>query len=35
VHLSQVPRWSPIEMFDEARHFRVEESTHDGAVAQR
>ena len=35
VHLSQVPRWSPIEMFDEARHYRVEESTHAGAVAQR
>jgi len=35
VHLSQVPRWSPIEMFDEARHYRVEESTRAGAVAQR
>ncbi|MFI5317109.1 MAG: hypothetical protein ACHQ6T_15515 [Myxococcota bacterium] len=35
VHLSQVPRWNPIEMFDEARHYRVEESPGAGAVAQR
>jgi hypothetical protein len=35
VHLSQVPKWSPIEMFDEARHYRVEESPNAGAVAQR
>lgn len=35
VRLSEVPGWSPIEMFDEARHFRVEESRHAGAVAQR
>jgi len=35
VRLSEVPRWHPIEMFDEARHYRVEETTHDGAVAQR
>jgi hypothetical protein len=35
VHLSQVPRWSPIEMFDEARHYRVEESPSASAVAQR
>ena len=35
VRLSEVPGWSPIEMFDEARHFRVEESQHAGAVAQR
>jgi len=35
VHLSQVPRWTPIEMFDEARHYRVEESPNAGAVAQR
>lgn len=33
VHLSEVPTWSPIEMFDEARHFRVEESGHPGAGA--
>lgn len=35
VRLSQVPKWSPIEMFDEARHYRVEESPNAGAVAQR
>jgi hypothetical protein len=35
VRLSQVPKWSPIEMFDEARHFRVEETQSAGAVAQR
>ena len=35
VRLSQVPKWSPIEMFDEARHYRVEESPSAGAVAQR
>ena len=35
VRLSQVPRWSPIEMFDEARHYRVEETPSAGAVAQR
>ncbi len=35
VRLSQVPKWSPIEMFDEARHFRVEESPNASAVAQR
>jgi len=35
VRLSDVPAWSPIEMFDEARHYRVEESPHAGAVAQR
>jgi hypothetical protein len=35
VRLSEVPAWSPIEMFDEARHFRVEESRHASAVAQR
>jgi hypothetical protein len=35
VRLSDVPGWSPIEMFDEARHYRVEESPHAGAVAQR
>ena len=35
VRLSQVPKWSPIEMFDEARHYRVEVSPNAGAVAQR
>ena len=35
VRLSDVPAWSPIEMFDEARHYRVEESPHAGAVATR
>ena len=35
VRLSQVPKWSPIEMFDEARHYRVEEAPSAGAVAQR
>ena len=35
VRLSDVPTWSPIEMFDEARHYRVEESPLSGAVAQR
>ena len=35
VRLSQVPKWSPIEMFDEARHYRVEESPNASAVAQR
>jgi hypothetical protein len=35
VRLSDVPTWSPIEMFDEARHYRVEESPRAGAVAQR
>jgi len=35
VRLSQVPKWSPIEMFDEARHFTVEEAGAAGAVAQR
>ena len=33
--LSEVPGWSPIEMFDEARHYRVQESPRAGAVAQR
>jgi predicted transglutaminase-like cysteine proteinase len=33
VRLSEVPTWSPIEMFDEARHFRVEESGRPGAGA--
>ena len=35
VRLSEVPAWSPIEIFDEARHYRVEDSSHAGAVAQR
>ncbi len=35
VRLSEVPSWSPIEVFDEARHYRVEESPRAGAVAQR
>ena len=35
VRLSAVPNWSPIEIFDEARHFRVEETPSAGAVAQR
>ena len=35
VRLSDVPTWSPIEIFDEARHYRVEESPRAGAVAQR
>lgn len=35
VRLSDVPTWSPIEIFDEARHYRVEESPHAGAVATR
>jgi len=35
VRLSEVPAWSPIEIFDEARHYRVEESRQAGAVAQR
>jgi hypothetical protein len=35
VHLSAVPKWSPIEIFDEARHYRVEETPSAGAVAQR
>ena len=34
VRLSEVPKWSPIEMFDEVRHFRVEESTRSHAVAE-
>jgi hypothetical protein len=33
VRLSEVPTWSPIEIFDEARHYRVEESQHPGAGA--
>jgi len=35
VRLSDVPTWSPIEIFDEARHYRVEETPTAGAVAQR
>jgi len=35
VRLSDVPEWSPIEIFDEARHYRVEEPLQTGAVAQR
>lgn len=37
VRLSEVPTWSPIEMFDEARHYRVEQARHPsaGAVATR
>jgi hypothetical protein len=35
VRLSQVPKWSPIEIFDEARHYRVEPTPTAGAVAQR
>jgi hypothetical protein len=35
VRLSEVPAWSPIEIFDEARHYRVDESRQAGAVAQR
>ncbi len=35
VRLSDVPSWSPIEIFDEARHYRVEESPRQGAVAER
>ena len=35
VRLSAVPKWSPIEIFDEARHYRVEETPSAGAVAQR
>ena len=35
VRLSEVPKWSPIEIFDEARHYRVEESNGNSAVAQR
>ena len=30
VRLSDVPTWSPIEIFDEARHYRVEESPRAG-----
>ena len=30
-----VPKWSPIEIFDEARHYRVEETPNAGAVATR
>jgi len=30
-----VPTWSPIEIFDEARHYRVEESPRAGPVAER
>jgi hypothetical protein len=33
VRLSEVPTWSPIEMFDEARHYRVEESRPSSATA--
>ncbi|MBM4336711.1 MAG: hypothetical protein FJ108_12490 [Deltaproteobacteria bacterium] len=35
VRLSDVPTWTPIEVFDEARHYRVEESRGAEAVAQR
>ena len=35
VRLSAIPKWSPIEIFDEARHYRVEETNNAGAVAQR
>ena len=35
VRLSDVPTWTPIEIFDEARHYRVEESRGAEAVAQR
>jgi len=35
VRLSDVPTWSPIEIFDEARHYRVEESPRAGPVAER
>lgn len=35
VRLSAIPKWSPIEIFDEARHYRVEESPNAGAVATR
>ena len=35
VRLSAVPKWSPIEIFDEARHYRVEETPNAGAVATR
>ena len=35
VRLSAIPKWSPIEIFDEARHYRVEETPNAGAVATR
>ncbi len=35
VRLSQIPGWEPIELFDEAAHFRVEPSSSTTSVAGR